>query len=369
MRDLITPDTNNPAARDWRNGEPDEVEIEWQLLQTDYKSSSGYNPTNGVGGANGQLAGAGQSVNNGDDVVTRRYEYYAYIGPYDDFSDTPTHEALAQTVATDGIHGVGIITNNGVVIDLSTNPIVGQFLGAQMSAMVAAPPIGLIDHLPDGEAGVAYPTRSLVIASDTNFTATLSGSLPAGMYFDAASSQVYGTPSVSGVFIVSVSATASNNPVLKKNYPFLVAADANPPAHSIVDTSAAPAVGGTTAGDGVYTNGTTATVTATPTTGYGFANWTENAVVISTAASYTFTNIINQSLVANFVPQLTIRRAGSAVLLSWTTNAASFRLQELATLGTTNWQSATNGVSIVGAQKQVSVSPATGNRFYRLISP
>jgi hypothetical protein len=55
LRDLVTPDTNNPNAKDWRNGEPDEVETEWQLLQTDY--GAGYNPTNGVGGANGQLAG------------------------------------------------------------------------------------------------------------------------------------------------------------------------------------------------------------------------------------------------------------------------------------------------------------------------
>ncbi len=56
LRELITPDTNNPNAKDWRNGEPDEVETEWQLLQTDLCRGV-YNPTNGVGGANGQLAG------------------------------------------------------------------------------------------------------------------------------------------------------------------------------------------------------------------------------------------------------------------------------------------------------------------------
>jgi hypothetical protein len=71
LRELVTPDTNNPSAKDWRNGEPDEVEVEWQLLQTDYMSSD-YNPTNGVGGANGKLAGAGQNLSNSDDVVTRR---------------------------------------------------------------------------------------------------------------------------------------------------------------------------------------------------------------------------------------------------------------------------------------------------------
>jgi hypothetical protein len=41
-------------------------------------------------------------------VVTYRYEYYAYVGPYKDWD---THEALAEKVAADGIHGVGTYTN------------------------------------------------------------------------------------------------------------------------------------------------------------------------------------------------------------------------------------------------------------------
>ena len=48
IRDLITPDPNDPTGRDWRNGEPDEVEVEWQLLQIDYLSVD-YNPTPLVG--------------------------------------------------------------------------------------------------------------------------------------------------------------------------------------------------------------------------------------------------------------------------------------------------------------------------------
>ena len=50
IKDLMTPDTNNPNAKDWRNGQINiEVETEWQLLQIDYMSSD-YNPTNGLGG-------------------------------------------------------------------------------------------------------------------------------------------------------------------------------------------------------------------------------------------------------------------------------------------------------------------------------
>ena len=71
-----------------------------------------------MGGANGQLPGQTNSLAQSDDVVTYRYEYYAYVGPY---ADWDTHEALAQTVAADGIHGVGTyVDQNGNTNDLST---------------------------------------------------------------------------------------------------------------------------------------------------------------------------------------------------------------------------------------------------------
>ncbi len=370
LRELITPDTNNPSAKDWRNGEPDQVETEWQLLQTDFNSASGYNPTNGVGGANGQLAGATNALTHSDDVVTYRYEYYAYVGPY---ADLDTHEAYAQAVALDGIHGVGIVTNSsGVVLyDLSTNVVVGKFLGAQMSAMAATPPIGLINHLPDAQPGVLYPTRAVVIASDTNFTATCTG-LPNGMTFDTVNGWVGNTPTESGVFIVTVTVTASNGLVLTKNYALLVTADPNPPPHSTVDTSISPAGGGAATGDGVYTNGTTATVVATPNPGYKFMYWTENDVVVSTSASYTFTNVVNQSLVANFVPAPTLQvqaLTAQNLMIHWPTNFAGFVLQENAAAGTTNWINSTRFVGTNGTDFQVSVPATNGARFFRLWHP
>jgi hypothetical protein len=358
LRDLVTPDTNNPSAKDWRNGEPDEVETEWQLLQTDY--GAGYNPTNGVGGANGQLAGNQHSLTNGDDVVTYRYEYYAYVGPY---ADLDTHEALAQSVATNGtFYGTGIYSNTLVV---------GKFLGAQMSAMAVTPPIGLIDHLPDAEANNLYPTRCVVITGDntnSNFTATCTG-LPAGMTFDAAKGWVGNTPSESGVFIVTVSVSTSNSPVLTKKYPLMVAPmGVVLPPHSAVDTSVSPTNGGIATGDGVYTNGTTATVAATPAAGFHFVKWTENGAVVSTSASYTFTNIINQSLVANFVavPTLLSSRQPNALLLAWPTNFSGFYLQQNSELKTTHWVSATNVIGIVGTNYQAHLPTTNGTGFFRL---
>jgi len=127
------------------------------------------------------LVGAPESLNQGDEVVTRRYEFYEYVG----LLDPDTGEAMAQAVGPDGIHGAS--TNADLVV-------VGRYLGAQMSAYAAAPQLGLIDHLPDGSLNTPYPTRSVVIAGDTNFTVTTSGALPDGMAFDPPTGQVYGTP-------------------------------------------------------------------------------------------------------------------------------------------------------------------------------
>jgi hypothetical protein len=294
-------------------------------------------------------------------VVTYRYEYYAYVGPY---ADLDTHEALAQSVATNGtFYGTGIYSNTIVV---------GKFLGAQMSAMAVAPPIGLIDHLPDAELNNLYPTRCVVIAGDnTNFSATCTG-LPDGMTFDAAKGWVGNTPSTSGVFIVTVSVSSSNSPVLTKNYPLIVAPTGVVlPPHSSVDTSVSPTNGGAAAGDGVYTNGTSATVVATPSAGFNFANWTENGIVVSTSASYTFTNQINQSLVANFVaaPLLSFTVQPNTLLLAWPTNFPGFTLQQNSDLKTTNWGKASEMVATAGANYQATILTTNGPRFFRLMHP
>ncbi len=51
-----------------------------------------------------------------------------------------------------------------------------------------------------------------------------------------------------------------------------------------ITTSASPAAGGTTTGDGAYLSGAPVTVGATPNPGYLFINWTENGVEVSTFA-------------------------------------------------------------------------------------
>jgi len=71
----------------------------------------------------------------------------------------------------------------------------------------------------------------------------------------------------------------------------------------LITTASAPVSGGTTSGGGNYFYGQSATVLATPITGYNFANWTENGTIVSGTASYTFTVSGPRNLVANFVLQ------------------------------------------------------------------
>ena len=354
LRDLVTPDADFPGAKDWRNGEPDEVEVEWQLMQIDYTAPDG--------GGRLQVVAAPQPLNHGDEVVTRRYEFYDYVGP----TDPETGEVLVDTVAPDGLHG-------GTNTAYANTLVVGNYLGAQMSAFAALQPLGLIDHLPDGEVGTAYPTRTVVIAGQTNFSVSTSGKLPDGLYFDAPTTQVYGTPSTDGTYRFNVEVSATNTPVIAKTYSFLVtkAGQVAPP-HSSIDSVSSPINGGTTTGDGVYTNGVVATVTATPAVGFAFLNWTDNGLVISTNQTYSLTVDLNHALTANFVqvPLVVIAPVSSGNLtLSWPTNFSSFVMQEALGLNPPVWKPSTLAQSTVGANIQVQVPPSKQQSFYRLILP
>ncbi len=69
-----------------------------------------------------------------------------------------------------------------------------------------------------------------------------------------------------------------------------------------VTTAANPTAGGTVSGGGTYTDGQTATVTATNNSGYIFSGWYNGSTKVSSAKSYSFTVIENVTLTAKFSP-------------------------------------------------------------------
>lgn len=298
LTDLVDPDPDNPDAHNWANGEPAEVETEWRILQTEFANAD--NPK-------GILEGVPEDLPDGDEVITRRYEFYKYIGPI----DAESGEGMADEVGPDGIHGVGSVTYNDhfdpitgewveVTVDLSTVEVVGEFFGAQMAGFDVAPVLGLIDHIPDGELGVAYADRTVVIAGGAAFLAAATGSLPDGTMFDPLTGVFSGTPTAAGVFTFTVEASDTTGAAVSREY--IVTIPESVPETSTIVTSASPMDGGTTVGDGTYDNGTPVTVVATHNEGYAFVNWTEGGMEVSVSAAYPFTVAGDRILVANFVP-------------------------------------------------------------------
>ncbi|MCR5039537.1 MAG: C10 family peptidase [Bacteroidales bacterium] len=88
-------------------------------------------------------------------------------------------------------------------------------------------------------------------------------------------------------------------------YSFTVMEPAKYTAHFVINSyavtvTAFPEDGGTVTGAQAYNYGSVATLTATPSEGYSFINWTENGEVVSTSPSMQFVVNGNRTLVANF---------------------------------------------------------------------
>ncbi|MDB6058231.1 MAG: hypothetical protein JWO95_2075, partial [Verrucomicrobiales bacterium] len=81
LRNLMSDDTNFPNEKSWRNGEASEIEAEFELVQQEFGSGGGHKG----GGSKGSMivSNAPEALMNGDEVITRRYEFYTYVGPTD----------------------------------------------------------------------------------------------------------------------------------------------------------------------------------------------------------------------------------------------------------------------------------------------
>lgn len=115
-----------------------------------------------------------------------------------------------------------------------------------------------------------------------------------------------------------------------------------------LSVSSNPVAGGTTTGAGLFAQGSTVTVSATPAAGFTFTNWTDSGttIVASNSPSYQLAMAGNRALVANFTP---IPPAQYAVILS------SNPLAGGATFG--------SGSYVTGSTVTIIESPSPGYTF------
>ncbi|WP_162258304.1 putative Ig domain-containing protein, partial [Frateuria sp. Soil773] len=105
-------------------------------------------------------------------------------------------------------------------------------IGAPFSATqnytlhVVAPALTLAPaSLADGTVGVAYPSETLAASGGVGpYTYALTGTLPAGMSFNAGTATLSGTPSAAGSFPLTATATDAHGFTATAHYTLKIAA-------------------------------------------------------------------------------------------------------------------------------------------------
>jgi hypothetical protein len=239
----------------------------------------------------------------------------------------------------------------------------------------------------------ASPSYSFALTNHTSLTATyvatnrtitasaapaIGGSVSgAGIVGNGANVTLTATPSTGYVFsnwTLGGAPAGSTNPITftaNADYTFVANFTATPT--FAITASASPSIGGSVMGMGSFLSGSTASLTATPSAGYYFVNWTEAAVEASTLAGYNFTVSANRTLIANFatIPVLNITPPvpGSGFSFTWPSALTGWVLQESPNLSPTSWVDSALPVTTSGGENQVSVTNPSGSRFFRLSHP
>lgn len=216
LNDLISADKDNDGKADWTNGEVAQVETEWYLLQKNI----------GKNKKKLKLPGAAEPLQNGDEKITKRYEFYTYAGGPRSI-DGETGEAMCDKVGKDNLHGSGTVDvtdafGNGYLFNCSKEVVVGDYTGAQMVGFEVVAPLGLVEHLQDGKLNQAYVKRRLVVGGNTPYSLTKTGALPRGLSLNATTGILSGTPKKAGQYTFTVSAKDADQVLVERTYTLTV---------------------------------------------------------------------------------------------------------------------------------------------------
>lgn len=318
LRDLISDDVDGDDKAEWQNGEPDEVESEWKLLQINSDPDQV---------AKDELEGLPDDMGDGNETVTRRYEFYKYAAAANTL-DGENGEAMCSEVDPASndpadpnynpdyyLHGsenesnVEVTDANGdpYFVDCHAQVVVGDYIGAQMAGFDAAAPLGLIDNIQDGAVSEPYTPRTVVVGGNTPIGISFTGNLPPGLDIDPVDGVLSGTPLATGSFSFTVNATDADSVTVTKDYTMAIVA--------LGGTRYKLTVGfvgtgsGSVAGSGIACDATcdaqldadtTVTLTATPAPGSVFTGWSG---ACSGTGDCVVTMSTDTSVSANFTRQ------------------------------------------------------------------
>lgn len=200
LDELVTDDETDSDDVNWDGDEEAETEIEWTVFQKRPPEDE----------VEDQLE-AEDELPEGDEMVTRRYEFYVYEGPVN------PEDGEAQCDNPDNCPDA-----------------VGQYIGSQMAGFNVEAPLGLIDHLQDGDIAAPYVDRRVVVGGNTPYEVEIVGDLPQGLGLDPETGILSGTPLEAGAFFFKVTATDKDDVSVSKEYslniliPLAITTDALP---------------------------------------------------------------------------------------------------------------------------------------------
>jgi hypothetical protein len=208
------------------------------------------------------------------------------------------------------------------------------------------------------DAGSYSVVTSNLFGTATSANATLTVDVPA-VITGAANPRVGGTASGGGSFMpgdkVIVTATVTNDCYFFTNWTangkvastsasYIFTASKSEtltanfsPYVYMIQTASLPAKGGTTTGGGAKACGSSVEISARPTAGFRFTNWTVNGDFVSTNAAYHFTASSDVLLTANFInitpPTVTVTSPASETTTNNTVTLAGKANDNLAVMG------------------------------------
>lgn len=206
---------------------------------------------------------------------------------------------IFSTVTAGGQTSSGVGWNNGretTKIVVQNNQVNGTFYaiwGGDNTSFAGSETVTIYfrgDRLPTGNVEVATLTTHLNFYGEGSSPVTMTVANQAGSYTGSANTRY------------SHRAEASDPAIVVP----ILANGGSAESKYLIELSTFPDGGGTAFGGGLFSNGDSCTVSASPKSGATFIGWYEGSTLVSSNASYTFSVSADRSLVAHFTVQVEV---------------------------------------------------------------